>query len=127
MKSKKNGLPAKITGDEKMNRKTIFLLLLVLNAVYVYSQHFDNENNFRWSRSGNSIKIIEYIGQNTDVRIPPQIRGLPVTEIGNGAFHARGLVNVSIPDNVVTIGDWAFSANQQNCVRRKLHWRVTVV
>jgi len=93
----------------------IFALLLVFTT-YSYSQHFDREGDFRWEIAGNGIKIIKYIGQNTNVRIPPQIRGLPVTEIGNGAFGKLGLVSVSIPDNVIIIGEYAFSENQLTTV-----------
>jgi len=109
-----------------MNGKTILLFVMVLMlTTYAFGQHFDREADFRWERIGNSIKITEYIGQNTQVRIPPQIRGLLVTEIDNSAFMARGLVSVSIPDHVVTIREHAFSGNQ--LVEVKLGSRVMTI
>ncbi len=44
------------------------------------------------------------------VDIPAEIEGLPVTEIGFGAFrNCSSLTNVTIPDSVTKIGDYAFS------------------
>ena len=72
---------------------------------------------------GDAVMITGYVGGRTDVRIPPYIRGLPVTMIGdlafvevveeNEMFFFRGhLTTVTIPDSVISIGGFAFASNQ---------------
>jgi hypothetical protein len=55
-----------------------------------------------------------------DVDIPSTIAGTPVTAIGNagypGAFTNKGLTSVTIPNNVTSLGAYAFSQNQLTTV-----------
>jgi hypothetical protein len=44
-----------------------------------------------------SVRITNYRGNTEDVRIPPHIRGLPVTHIGDKAFKEKKLTRVTIP------------------------------
>jgi len=73
---------------------------------------------------GNAVEITGYMGDDTEVIIPPTIRGLPVRSIGSLAFAAaiggqreffsvrsHRLTSVVIPDSVTRIGDWAFAGN----------------
>jgi len=94
-------------------KKTVWVLALVAAlAAQAHGHEFDREQDFRVVVFGNGVIVLEYLGRNTDVRIPPRIRGLPVVGIGDGAFKGRGLSKVSIPEGVTFIGDWAFSGNQ---------------
>ncbi|MCL2193607.1 MAG: leucine-rich repeat domain-containing protein [Treponema sp.] len=97
-----------------MNKKAIWVLALtaMFAAAHAHGHHFDREQDFRTVVSGNGVIIVEYLGRNSDVRIPLRIRGLPVVEIGDGAFMGRGLSSVTIPNGVISIGNWAFSGNQ---------------
>lgn len=61
---------------------------------------------------GNAVKIVKYRGGRTDVRIPAQIRNLPVTAIGNSSFANRNLTSVHIPNTVTYIGNAAFWQNR---------------
>ena len=47
--------------------------------------------------------ITGYTGTNGNIRIPPQIYGLPVTSISAKAFYNHGLTGVVIPASVKTI------------------------
>ena len=44
----------------------------------------------------------------SSVKIVKEVRGVPVTKIGNNAFEQRDFVEVIIPDSVTTIGEGAF-------------------
>ena len=79
-------------------------------------QQFDSEADFRWERYGSGVVITGYAGRNTDVRIPPQIQGMPVVRIGDEAFAWNQLTSVTIPDSVTAIGEWAFAENQLTSV-----------
>jgi len=79
---------------------------------------------FRTIDNGTAVEITWYVGGGIDVRIPPYIRGLPVTIIGPHAFTDLGwgegheewvfrdITNVAIPSSVTHIGDLAFAGNQ---------------
>lgn len=59
-------------------------------------------------------EIIGYLGNKSDIVIPAEIDGKPVTHIGKSAFSsAKKLVRVDIPDGVVSIGDSAFGGNAE--------------
>ena len=59
---------------------------------------------------GEEVEIIAYEGSETNVEIPSEINGKPVTSIGDKAFYAcEKIVNVVIPDSVTNIGSYAFS------------------
>ena len=65
---------------------------------------------FEYTSDGSSITITKYIGNYTDIVIPPAIDGLAVTSIGDNAFYAcEKLTSVVIPDSVTSIGYCAFS------------------
>lgn len=55
-----------------------------------------------------SAKTTQYLGSETDVKLPEEIDGAPLTEIGAGTFYGSGIETVNIPSTVKTIGWWAF-------------------
>jgi len=64
---------------------------------------------FRYTTDGASVEIYDYVGEYTDVVIPSEINGLPVTSIGGWSFdYCDALTSVVIPDSVLSIGDHAF-------------------
>ena len=96
---------------------------------------FDPEADFivRLIDGGTAVEITGYTGTNTNLRIPPQIQGLPVAAIAEQAFLSEHwtsppgggigdwfiegrppelrLTSVTIPDTVRYIGAQAFRAN----------------
>ena len=57
------------------------------------------------------IVITEYSGKDIILTVPVNIDGLPVTVIGKKAFLAvRELKELSLPESVNTIQDWAFAS-----------------
>jgi len=75
---------------------------------------YDSESDFEAEpiSGGQSVRIVKYLGDKWEVNIPPQIRNLPVTHIGNQAFQKMNLINVTIPNSVLEIEDEAFASNQ---------------
>ena len=53
--------------------------------------------------------ITGYTGTDTEISIPDEINGIPVTAIGAAAFASSDLVSVVIPDTVISIETEAFS------------------
>jgi hypothetical protein len=76
----------------------------------------------------NEVGITGFIGNSTDIHIPSEIQGLPVTTIRgesgtapwhywrDAAFANRGLTSVTIPDSITTIGSGAFAGNRLTSV-----------
>lgn len=58
----------------------------------------------------NSVGIYSYLGNDTVVDIPSEIKGKIVKEIGYGAFQSNDdITNISIPNSVEVIKDYAFT------------------
>ena len=78
------------------------------------TQNSGTTDGFQWERAGNGIKIIDYSGTATTVRIPDQINNLPITVIGNSAFSMkRNITSITIPNSVTTIEDYAFARSER--------------
>ncbi|MBE6586748.1 MAG: leucine-rich repeat domain-containing protein [Ruminococcaceae bacterium] len=64
-------------------------------------------------------EVIAYLGEKSDVIIPTEYRGYPVTTIGSGAFDRDNkkcdIISVFIPESVTTISNSAF----KNCTALK--------
>lgn len=68
---------------------------------------------FRIDEDEGTATVIDYVGFNSDIRIPSTVPGgiVPVTRIGSYALYEKGLTSVSIPDSVVSIDEYAFGLN----------------
>ncbi|HXP62589.1 MAG TPA: leucine-rich repeat domain-containing protein [Dongiaceae bacterium] len=64
---------------------------------------------FDWEAANGSVTITGFAGVGPgSATIPSTIDGLPVTAIGFGVFRGSLLTSVTIPDSIITIGDYAF-------------------
>ena len=62
-----------------------------------------------WEGEDGSICITRYMGAMTELAVPAEINGQPVTEIGDHAFWANeSIVRVEVPEGVKRIGRMAF-------------------
>ncbi len=56
------------------------------------------------------VTITRFQGTASELRLPGQIEGMPVTRIGKKAFLSRkNLRRVFLPDGLEELGDWAFA------------------
>jgi hypothetical protein len=85
-------------------RCAIFLISVLLLAPSV-----SEGAQFLYTNINGSIKITKYTGPDVGVVIPGTIAGLPVTVIGAQAFQDRLISNVTIPDSVTTLENFAFA------------------
>ena len=75
-------------------------MLLMLPAIV--------QAQFNYITNNGTITITGYTGSGGAASIPTTINGLPVTSIGNSAFAECSLTNITIPNSVTSIGEWAF-------------------
>jgi len=81
---------------------------------------YTRAENFRWQIDGDGVIITGFISGRgaLNLRIPPQIYGMPVIAIRgqvpfrHPAFNGLGLISVTIPDSVIHIGNSAFMDNR---------------
>lgn len=64
--------------------------------------------DFEYTSDGKSIKITKYKGNLTSVRIPEQIEGKPITQIGKSAFADTEIKSISLPSCLEYIDWFAF-------------------
>jgi hypothetical protein len=81
-----------------------------IDQQYSAEKYFEVEINKNNDRE--YVEIINYIGKEKNVRIPPYIQERPVIVIGEKAFMEKGLTSVIIPDIVTDIGQKAFAHNK---------------
>lgn len=72
---------------------------------------------FTYTIEDNEVSITGLIKKTSDIKIPEQIDGFPVTEIAINSFSFQGLEKVDIPDSVTTIGMSAFIGNKLKSVK----------
>ena len=63
---------------------------------------------FTYVNHGDSIEITGFNNSVSDVVIPSEIEGLPVTAISVGAFYLSTITSIEVPDSVTSIGEMAF-------------------
>lgn len=104
-------------------KKNLMIALLTVTAAFCCILSFagckifgstESEKGFKYKYSSDYESYVvdryyEYEGQDTDVVVPSEYNGLPVTAIGDSAFaRCKKLTSVTIPDSVTSIGSYAF-------------------
>lgn len=71
--------------------------------IYTIGDYMIREND-------NGVIILQYNGSDTDLTIPDELNGQPVTTIGSRAFQDKNINKLTIPDTVTEIGYKAFES-----------------
>ena len=110
---------AKIEKIQKKYKKTIVASVIAVISIIItvcvvgciiMSNFWGTYKGMSWKRlSDGSVVITGYVGVDEKVVIPDEIKGKPVTSIGDSAFSfCYDLTSVTIPDSVTSIGNDAF-------------------
>jgi hypothetical protein len=93
-----------------MKKFTIILVLCITYINFIFGQ---TANDFTISLQGTgssqNIIITGYKGVETNVVIPSQIDGVPVTGIGENAFRNKNITHITLSSSITSIGDDAFN------------------
>ena len=97
-------------------RQRIWIFCLIISFVFPYVPGSVSEasiiSNEEWSYEINngSVTIYKYLGAGSEVTIPDQIDGYPVTQLVNSAFSSNdNITKVIFPDTITKIGKYCFS------------------
>ena len=99
-----------VVGNEESFTFTMTADNVTYTAIFEVGAPADsNLFRFELDDSGTGYIITDYVGDETELVIPDEYNGLPVTQIGSRAFESDGqLIAIIIPDSVTSIGDSAF-------------------
>ena len=93
-----------LSARPRAGRSSALLILSALLALPALVQA-----QFAFTTDNGAITITGYdTAAGLDVVIPAMTNGYPVTSIGVNAFQYSGITNVTIPNSVTGIGDYAF-------------------
>ncbi len=84
--------------------------LFMLTIAWQYAAAYAPAEAFEYAIDNDEVTITKFIGDQTEVSIPPTIEGKPVVAIGEMAFYENNsLISVTIPEGVTVMGEYAFS------------------
>jgi len=87
-------------------------IIVILSVLFLAGNVFGQGLGFQAIEDGGKITITGYVGTEKYLTIPPAANGMPIVAIAKEAFRNKGLISVTIPDSVTSIGDSAFAGNQ---------------
>lgn len=73
-----------------------------------YVEHSDSVP-YAYTVYGDHVVLEKYMGTETEVEVPEEVEGKPVTEIGEACFHSyEGLIRITLHEYIITINKYAF-------------------
>lgn len=100
--------------SKKSQRIWIFCLIISFVFPYVPGRVSEasiiSNEEWRYEINNGSVTIYKYLGSGSEVTIPDQIDGYPVTQLVNSAFSSNNnITKVIFPDTITKIGQCCFS------------------
>lgn len=105
------------TADETSSQEATAETTQTTTEVYIPEDEMPTErvkdiqstDDYDYEIIDGSVVITGYTGSASEVEIPSEIDGTPVTKIGTHAFEANwDIVNVTLPEGITVIGEGAF-------------------
>jgi hypothetical protein len=93
----------------RTNKKWLAAALLLAVTTATVSAQTVADFNVELTNDGEGVRIKGYTGKVMAVKIPAEIEGMPVKEIGYGAFSGQKITSVTFPAGLVKIGGRAFN------------------
>ncbi|WP_338540855.1 leucine-rich repeat protein [Paenibacillus tundrae] len=94
----------------------ILAVALLVSPISINKVYADMPSEFTYAVHNSMATITGYTGSSSDIIIPDEIEGYPVTAIGNEAFRSKRLTSVTIPEGVLSIDSSAFHSNNLTSV-----------
>lgn len=115
-----------------MKKKWILSIIIVFllagflaGAVYQIREHYeydfeqhclivkkDERSDFSYAVYDDHVELLDYQGENTDVKIPETLMGKPVTIIGQDCFERKEIISVYLCSNITELKREAFDGCQ---------------
>ena len=95
-----------------------FVISEMVNTVSVSAEELIRDDGLKYTLNddGTEITITGFKYTVSEIDIPAQINGVPVTAIKKGAFQGYSLDKITIPDSVTVIDDYTFA----NCTLKSI-------
>lgn len=68
----------------------------------------EDNKGIKYSYEEGAYTVIGYTGEQTELTVPARYDGTPVLRIAAGAFSGTSVRSVSLGENIISIGDYAF-------------------
>jgi LPXTG-motif cell wall-anchored protein len=89
---------------------TLLLTMLPVSALASPGDTYDDGYYSYYEHGEGLLTVTRYHGSYDNITLPSSYNGMPVTQVGNGAFrgHEQPARYVTLPDTISTIGERAF-------------------
>lgn len=92
----------------------IIILTFVLSSFTIsLADEILTQGDYRYIQEEFSVTIVEYIGNEKTVVVPPTINGYPVTRVMAGSFVEKGIVQLTLPGTLQTADFGSFDESTE--------------
>lgn len=96
-----------------MRRNHIFMIGVLASLTYVLTKRrAAPDKQFTTAITADGVTITKYNGHSKAVTIPAHIHNRPVIRVAQQAFKDKNLHNVTLPNTIQHIDNWAFANNK---------------
>lgn len=91
---------------------TALILLILIGSLLVACKRKNTTEDlqgYTFALRGDEYAIIGFNGTKTEIILPTEYEGKPITIIGDSAFYQSNVTKVTISDSIKTVADYAFA------------------